>query len=63
MSIKDECAKAGRRMGARLRLFGETATLTMTNEEKIAFWSAILDELSDVFDDLTQDDVHNTTRH
>lgn len=63
MSIEDECAKAGQRMGARLRLFGETACVTMTTKEKIAFWSAVLDELTDVFDDLTPDDAHNTTRH
>lgn len=63
MSIKDECARAGQRMGARLRLFGETASVTMTKEEKIAFWSAVLDELADVFDDLTPDDAHRKTRH
>lgn len=63
MSIKDECAKAGQRMGAKLRLFGETVSLTMTKEEKIAFWSAVLDELADVFDDLTPDDSHSILKH
>lgn len=63
MSIEDECAKAGQRMGARLRLFGDTACLTMTTKEKIAFWSAVLNELADVFDDLTPDDTLSNTRH
>lgn len=63
MSLKDECAKAGQRMGARLRLLGDTMTLQMNQEEKIAFWSAILDELNDVFDELIPDDVHGMTRH
>lgn len=63
MSLKDECARVGQRMGARLRLLGDTMTLQMTQEEKIAFWSAILNELNDVLDELIPDDVHGMTRH
>ena len=50
-------------MGAKLRLCGELISAKMTTEEKIAFWSAILDELADVFDGLAPDDAHSTTRH
>lgn len=61
MSIEDECAKAGQRMGARLYQAGTRLSQALTKKEKVVFWSSILNELSDTVNEprLANDIIKN----
>lgn len=54
---------AGRRIGRRIRLIGETMTAQSDKKERLAFWLEVAQSVTEAIDECTEDDNTAATRH